>query len=160
MQTITEILGSLPSRDDFLYQVSMCFERWTPDALEHGDTYDRGYIYCDEWISYGDLINELQLFTESGLSSSPFLPSNDRINTWITNQETNFITGVITNHSLHLQAIKIPSLMQPDDYLRHGLKYDRRVATNADLHVALVDAGILKPRHVMVTDRVSTEVMA
>jgi hypothetical protein len=160
MQTITEILGSLPSRDDFLYQVSMCYERWTSEALEVGDTDERGYCYCDEWINYGDLLNELQEFTAEGLSSSPFLPNGDRINTWITNQETNFATGVITNRSLHLTAIKIPSLMQNDDCLRYGLQYDRRFATNADLHVALVDAGILKPRHVMVTDRVADEVTA
>jgi hypothetical protein len=166
MQTITEILGSLPGKDDCLYQVSMCYERWTQDAIEHGDTYDRGYVYCDEWISYGDLLNELNEFTAEGLSSCPFLPDAQRISTWITSQETNFATGVITNRSLHLQAIKIPALMQPDDYLRHGLRYDRHTATNADFFYALVDAGVVTKLfwsdlcHVMVTDRVSSEVTA
>jgi len=159
MPYIYEILGRLPDRGDFLYQVSMTYERWDQDDLEFGDTYDRGFILCDEWISYGDLLSELQEFSAEGLSAHPYAPDDNRISAWITSQETNFATDVVLNRSLHLQAIKIPRLDQPDDCLRHGLRYDRRAATNADFYRALLDAGVIK-RHVMATDRVASEVTA
>lgn len=77
--------------------VNKYFEVWSEDALEVGETDDKGEVWQDHELSFSELVSEMRNYSE--VSSSPPIGS---ISEWMCNNvHHNYSTGEDTEYSLH-----------------------------------------------------------
>jgi hypothetical protein len=86
------------------YKVSKCYETWNEEALEAGDTDDRGFIFQDQKMSLTELVNEIVNSGITDPSTWPLRKITDSI--WLSSVDgnENYNTGEKTFYSLHIKA--------------------------------------------------------
>jgi hypothetical protein len=84
------------------YIMDMTYETWDEEALEHGDTDDRGYEYKNErYDDLEELLNDSPVRYESWVDWSSSRPGK---NSWIiSDKDENYRTGEITYRNLFIK---------------------------------------------------------
>lgn len=86
------------------YKVTKCYETWNQEAVDAGDTDDRGFVFQDQKMSLTELVNEIVNSHIIGPSTWPLRKITDNI--WLSSVDgdENYITGEKTFYSLHIKA--------------------------------------------------------
>lgn len=83
------------TRENKMIKLSKTFETLTQEDVEHGEASDRGFEYENEEFDFLELLNELDIYTETS-----DYPANKF--SWVsTESETDCTTGEETIYSLH-----------------------------------------------------------
>ena len=84
--------------------ISQTYDRWTQDAIEHGDTDDKGFHFQDVPHTFREIVELLQTHNEP--SNYPVQPAY-AANTWFTYNDANNGTiesieqGITENTAIH-----------------------------------------------------------
>lgn len=90
------------------FKVSKCYETWSNEAYETGDTDDRGFEYKDQKMSISEILKEIE---DNGITSPSCYPLNNRNisqHIWLSTVDgyQNYQTGETTHYSLHIKGSK------------------------------------------------------
>ena len=74
--------------------IDVTFANWTPDDIDEGETFDNGYLFQDEPISFRTLVELMR-----GYDSASSYPADD--DCWLSAFSTDIKTGIETIHNIH-----------------------------------------------------------